>query len=85
MTTIATLIVLVLVVAAFLWERRQQAADQQAREQAWVEERRELLNRVQAPERIPLPASIPFEIPEHEPDEYGLVNQVLEMAEPGAE
>lgn len=86
MTSIAELLVIVIVVLAFLWDRRQQAADQRARELAWVEERRELLNRIQAPERLPVAQTAePFVIPEHEPDQYNQVGQILELAQTGAE
>lgn len=47
-----------------------------ASEEAWVVERRELVNRVQAPQLVPRPAPQAFELPEAEPDESNLVGTV---------
>ena len=64
---------LVLVVRYFL-------ADISEREDAislerigWVEERRELLNRIQRPEYVPTMPVMDFRVPELEPDEFDLV------------
>jgi hypothetical protein len=62
-------ICLVVVVLAFLWDRRQT-------ERAWVAERRELLNRVQFPDRMPVQAPVEFKVPELEPDEIDLVGTI---------
>lgn len=45
-------------------------------EEAWVQERRELINRVQAPEHIPRGSVQQFEMPEIEPDDSNLVGQI---------
>jgi hypothetical protein len=47
------------------------------RERAVTEERRELLNRIQAPERIPLPMPTQFTIPELEEDESAAVGTIV--------
>lgn len=47
----------------------------------WACERRELLNRVQAPERLPLLSERDFVIPEPELDEFNLVGVVGESDE----
>lgn len=41
-----------------------------------IEERRELLNRIQAPERLPVPSVEKFEIPERDPDEWAQVGTI---------
>jgi 23S rRNA A2030 N6-methylase RlmJ len=46
-------------------------------ETAWLEERRELLNRIQAPERIPVQASQDYVIPEREQDEWASVGTIV--------
>jgi len=45
----------------------------------WCAERRELLNRVQAPERVPF-ERVEFVVPEPELDEFALVGQVGEVS-----
>ena len=49
--------------------------------EAWLEERRELLNRIQAPERIPMPVSQPMELPDREPSQWAQVGQVVSIAD----
>lgn len=44
-----------------LWRLQDRHAKAEA---AWTEERRELLNRIQAPERLPMQALEPLELPE---------------------
>lgn len=71
---------LVAVVVALVREHRKAVerltSAHRASEEAWIVERRELVNRVQAPERIPLTAPTHFEMPEMEPDESHLVGTV---------
>lgn len=62
---VATLIVLCLVV------RAHEAAQAQ-----WFLERRELLNRIQAPQHIPLTAPEDFVVPETEDDDSNLVGTI---------
>ena len=45
-------------------------------ELAWTHERRELLNRIQAPERLPFQPSPMVEMPERAPDEWAKVGTV---------
>lgn len=40
---------------------------------SWAAERRELLNRIQAPERIPVEVPVDWTPPEEEPDDTALV------------
>jgi hypothetical protein len=42
-------------------------------ETAWTQERRELLNRIQRPEQLPVPEAQEFVIPERELDEWAKV------------
>jgi hypothetical protein len=42
----------------------------------WALERRELLNRIQRPEQIPLPSASEFVFPEPEPDEINRVGTI---------
>lgn len=42
----------------------------------WAAERRELVTRIQAPERIPIVPAGEYVIPEREPDEWAKVGQV---------
>ena len=60
----------------FLFLRAQQTA-----ERAWADERRELLNRIQRPDMVPLTAAKPFIAPDPEPDEIDLVG-VVQVLEP---
>jgi hypothetical protein len=69
MIAVIEAVALVVVVLAFLWDRRQT-------ESVWTAERRELLNRVQFPDRMPTEASAEFRLPELEPDEIGLVGTI---------
>jgi hypothetical protein len=52
---------------------------------AWGEERRELLNRIQAPERIPVASAQVYEVPEREPDEWATVGTISIDPEYGLE
>jgi len=44
----------------------------------WLSERRELLNRVQAPERLPSAQLADFASPEFEPDEFNMIGSIAE-------
>jgi hypothetical protein len=48
-----------------------------AERKQWAEERRELLNRIQAPSFIPTAPQYQFEAPEREPDEYARVGSIV--------
>ena len=45
----------------------------------WLSERRELLNRVQAPDRLPSLSNTDFVVPEREVDEFALVGSIGEL------
>jgi hypothetical protein len=45
----------------------------------WASERSELLNRIQAPDRLPAAQIVDFEFPEPEPDEFNLVGTIADM------
>lgn len=63
----------VALVAVVIYLTRQHA-EQAA---AWYVERRELLNRIQRPEHVPVAGSlVPFEWPEDQPDEIELVGTI---------
>ena len=64
-SSVAFLIIVLVREYAFVLERRE-----------WACERRELLNRVQAPDRLPSPQITDFVIPDVEPDEFDLVGVV---------
>ena len=73
MTLIATLVFTGLIVAWSVVKDRA-VADERA---AWVEERRELLNRIQHPEVVvPLSTEV-REVVETEPDEINLVGEIV--------
>ena len=76
MTIVAALLAAALVAVVWLLLRHQQHA-----ERAWEAERRELLNRIQRPEQIPLPDAPDFVLPEPEDDESALVGTVAEPEE----
>ena len=44
----------------------------------WVSERRELLNRIQRPEVLPVVSERDFVIPEVEPDEFDMIGSIQE-------
>ena len=46
----------------------------------WTSERRELLNRIQRPEWLPV-ASEGFEMPEPEPDEFNMIGTISEAVD----
>jgi hypothetical protein len=55
---------------------------QTVQEQAWTAERRELLERIQRPDRIPTSTIDPFVFnTDTEPDEFGLVGTIAEPKE----
>lgn len=78
MIAVIEAVALVVVVLAFLWDRRQT-------EDKWAAERRELLNRVQFPDRMPVEAPADFRVPELEPDELNLVGTIRYEDEHGPE
>lgn len=45
-------------------------------EDAWSDERRELLTRIQHPEIVPVKAADDYKIPEQIPDEWNLVGEI---------
>jgi hypothetical protein len=47
----------------------------------WLSERRELLNRVQAPERLPNAQIADFTFPEPEPDEFNMIGVIAEVSD----
>ena len=47
-----------------------------ASEREWAVQRRELLERIQRPERPPTVTGARFEVPEQEPDEWNLVGTI---------
>lgn len=71
---------LVVVVVSLVREHRKAVerltGAHRASEEAWIVERRELTNRVQAPDRIPVALRPAFEPPELEVDESNLVGTV---------
>lgn len=73
-------VALVLVVVALVREHRkvvERLTNAHAMaEEAWIVERRELVNRVQAPEFIPRSSPLEFKVKDPEPDEGYLVGQV---------
>ena len=69
----AALIVLTLVLALIV---RMLTEAQGQLEASWVQERRELLERIQRPEHPPITSGARFEAPEQEPDEWNLVGTI---------
>lgn len=83
MTVVAAVLAAALVAVVWLLTRSQAAqrdAHAQA-EQRWFEERRELLNRVQRPEYLPLTVPKGWEPPEATPDYSDLVGTVADPPE----
>ena len=70
--------VLYLTLLLELWRLQDRHAKAEA---AWTRERRELLTRIQAPERIPILESEPLDMPEREPDQFGQVGEVLSISD----
>ena len=66
--SIIFLLIIVLREYSILLERRE-----------WASERSELLNRIQAPERLPAAQIADFDFPEPELDEFNLVGTIAEM------
>lgn len=64
--------------AAFMVSVDHRHAQAQA---AWVTERRELVNRVQAPQHVPQGPVTEFVVPELEPDEIGEVGTIRQLDE----
>lgn len=59
--------------AVIIWRSENEKTEREAQ---WVLERRELLNRIQAPERAPFAEPQFLEIPEQAPDEWNLVGSI---------
>lgn len=66
---VALVVALVVIVRALTGAYR-------ASEGHWAEERRELLNRIQAPERLPVSAPATWASPDDEPDDFALVGTI---------
>ena len=73
---VACVLAVALVAVVHILQRQHREA-----EQAWEAERRELLNRIQRPEMLPVPAGATFELPEPEEDFSPLVGVVMEPEE----
>lgn len=71
MTVVACILAVALVAVVWLLLRHHSQL-----EQAWTTERRELLTRIQAPERIPMDSPVEFAVPEPEPDEMDKVGTI---------
>lgn len=71
MTIVACLLAAALVAVVWLLLLHHSGA-----EKAWTLERRELLTRIQAPERIPMDSPVEFAVPEPEPDEMDKVGTI---------
>ena len=71
MTIVACLEAIALV--ALTWVLLRHFREQTAQ---WAVERRELLNRIQRPDHIPVAAHPDFVMPELEPDDIGLVGTI---------
>jgi len=84
-TIVAIVLAAALVVVVVVFVRYQTARDQRFAEveRAYVLERRELLNRIQRPDMIPVRAPDAFVQPESEPDQIDLVGVIMEP--PGEE
>ena len=68
-------IAVVVVVLIQTWQQRQLIHDHALERDAWIAERRELLNRIQRPEYTPTTLA-PFELPELPEDQYNLVGTI---------
>lgn len=73
MIPVACLTLVVVLLVALLYAQQRAHANA---ETAWTVERRELVNRVQAPDRLPVEAQQMVEIPERQPDEWAKVGTV---------
>lgn len=76
----ALIVSLVLAVRYFLADISEREAAMSLERIGWVEERRELLNRIQRPEYVPAAPVTDFQIPELEPDEFDLVGTLQDPA-----
>ena len=73
---IAVVLMAAVAACALLLAYKQQKAHQQAHVD-WALERRELINRIQHPEILPLGREPePYEIPERQPDEWAKVGEI---------
>lgn len=82
---IPELVIGIAAIVALLVQARQYALDRQRVEKAWTQERRELLERIQRPERPPVEPATPFDIPEQPQDEWNLVNTISYEPQPEGE
>ncbi len=71
-------IALVVIVVAFLHHYRERERLWQQVQQEWAAERRELANRIQRPEHIPVGVSRAWVAPEPEDDEVELVGTIAD-------
>lgn len=69
-------VALFLVVRGFLSDVREREDAFSLERIGWVEERRELLNRIQRPEYVPTGPVVHFEVPEAEPDDVDKVGTI---------
>jgi hypothetical protein len=72
----ALVLALTLIVRGFVAHVRELEDGMSLERIAWVEERRELLNRIQRPEYVPTAPAVRFEIPEPEPDDFEQVGTI---------
>jgi hypothetical protein len=72
-------LVAIVLFAAFLSARELDRAERER--QAWAAERRELLNRIQHPQLVPLPAVDYRAPPPEEPDGFDLVGTIAEASD----
>ena len=79
----AVVIVILIVLIGCILQLHSSERERTAR--ATGEERRELLNRIQAPDRIPLSAATFGDLPELEPDESAAVGTITYNEDYGAE
>lgn len=85
MTVIAGYVAVLLLAGFIMVNYRRDLKAFERREVAWTEERRELLNRIQAPERVPYQESAPLELPERTEEQirndraWAQVGQVLSI------
>jgi hypothetical protein len=68
------LIALIAMLLIFVLAQDRQHAKQH---EAWTAERRELLNRIQRPDHLPVASRPDFLVPDRAPDEWNDVNRVV--------
>lgn len=70
-------VALVLALIALVVIVREILARHATEQASWTDERRELLNRIQRPEFLPVASPGNYVIPEPEPDEIGQVGEIM--------